>query len=110
MSSPEDTEKSTQLEKDEWKFPSWKRIGEFVANVLQLERSVASLKEDNKRLREELTKLQRQLDEQGGRLEILSEFVRTAVHDQVDARAEKAAIRAVEAMATLIRSVSREIE
>lgn len=110
MTRSEDSEKPSSPERDEWKFPSWKRVGEFVANVLQLERSVASLKDENRQLREELTKLQRQLDEQGGRLEILTDFVRTAVHEQVDARAEKAAIRAVETMAALVRSVSREIE
>ena len=40
-------------ESDEWKFPSWRRIGDFVANILQFERSVDALKDENKRLREE---------------------------------------------------------
>ncbi len=99
-----------ESEGDEWKFPSWRRVGEFVANILQLERCVASLREENKRLREELRALQRQVDEQGGKLEVLSDFVRNAVHDKVDSRAEKAAIRAVETMLAFTRGSPREIE
>lgn len=43
----------SERESDEWKFLSWRRIGDFVVNILQLERSVDALKEENKRLREE---------------------------------------------------------
>jgi hypothetical protein len=50
----QDASQPSGKESDEWKFPSWRRIGDFVANVLQLERSVDALKEENKRLREEL--------------------------------------------------------
>lgn len=114
MTAEDDAKKSSQeasgREPEEWKFPSWGRIGEFVANTLQIERSVASLKEENKQLRKELKELQRQVDEQAGKFEILSDFVRTAVHDQVDSRAEKAAVRAVETMLAFLRSSPRELE
>lgn len=106
--APNETPRTSEA--DEWKIPSWRRIGDFIANILQLERSGASLKEVNKRLREELKGLQRQVDEQSGKLEVLSDFVRNAVHDQVDSRAEKAAFRAVETMLTFVRRPQREIE
>jgi cell shape-determining protein MreC len=54
--------------------PLWRRIGDFVANVLQLERSVDSLKEENERLREELKAIQRLVNEQGRSVESLADI------------------------------------
>jgi hypothetical protein len=97
-------------ESDEWKFPTWRRNGDFVANVLQLERSVDTLKEENKRLREELRAIQRQVNEQEGRLKVLMTFMQTALHEQVDSRAERAAVRAVERMISFRGDRPPEIE
>jgi hypothetical protein len=97
-------------ESDEWKFPSWRRIGDFVANILQLERSVDTLKEENKQLREELKAIQRQVNEQEGQLKVLLTFVQTALHEQVDSRAERAAVRAVERMISFRGERPPEIE
>ncbi|MFZ0495249.1 MAG: hypothetical protein WBE80_06920 [Methylocella sp.] len=41
-------EQGPGLSKTESQLPSWKKIGEFVANVMRLERSVETLKEDNR--------------------------------------------------------------
>jgi hypothetical protein len=38
---------------------AWKKISEFVADVVHLQRSVATLTEENKKLVEEVTRLQR---------------------------------------------------
>ncbi len=99
-----------ETETDQWKFPSLRRIGDFVSNVLQLERNIASLKEDNKRLREELKAIQRQVNEQEGQLKVLLTFVQTALHEQVDSRAERAAVRAVERMISFRGERPPEIE
>ncbi len=85
-------EPSQKKPKTEWQFPSWKKIGEFVANVMQLERSVETLKEDNRKLQEQVSRLQRQADDQAGQLKVLLAFVHTSLRDQVETRAERAAI------------------
>jgi predicted RNase H-like nuclease (RuvC/YqgF family) len=77
---------------EEWKLPSWKKIGEFVANVMRLERSVETLKEENRKLEEQVSRLQRQ----AGQLKVLLSFVHTSLRDQVETRAEGAAIRVFE--------------
>ena len=80
--------------------PTWGRIGEFVLNILKLEGNVEALQKDNKELDKRVQALQRQLDEQAGKLEILSDFVTKALEDRVRSQAEEAAIRAFERMAT----------
>ncbi len=72
-------------------FPPGKKIGEFVANVMRLERYMETLKEDNRKL-QEVSRLQRQADDQAGQLKVLLSFVHTSLRDQVDTRAERAAI------------------
>jgi hypothetical protein len=95
---PEQGSSGETSQPENWRVPSWKRIGEFVANVLQLERSIESLKEDNKRLRSEVNSLQGLVQRQQGQLETLLIFVETALQDRMKSHAERAAIRAVEAM------------
>lgn len=68
------------------------------------------LKEENKRLREELKAVQRQVNEQEGQLKVLLTFVQTALHEQVDSRAERVAIRAVERMISFRSEQPSEIE
>jgi FtsZ-binding cell division protein ZapB len=102
MSPPSDTPEQDPSgepsHSENWRVPSWKRIGDFVANVLQLERSIESLKEDNRRLRSEVNSLQALVQRQQGQLETLLTFVETALQDRMKSHAERAAIRAVEAM------------
>ncbi|MGH7935393.1 MAG: hypothetical protein ACREF8_00090, partial [Chthoniobacterales bacterium] len=57
--------------KTEWQLPSWKKIGEFVANVMRLERSVETLKEENRKLQDQVSRLQREADDQAGQLKVL---------------------------------------
>jgi chaperonin cofactor prefoldin len=79
-----------------WRLPSWKKIAEFVSSVGQLERSVNALEKKTKKLDEQVSRLQRQADDQAGQLKVLMTFVQTSLHDQVETRAEKAAIRVFE--------------
>ncbi len=80
---------------------SWKRFGEFIRNILRLERSVDALKRENADLDQRLAALQRQFDEQTGQLSVLVEFVNKALDERVESRAEEAAIRVFERMASL---------
>ena len=80
---------------------SWRRIGEFVRNILRIERSVEALKKENQEFEQRVSALQRQVDEQAGQLRVLLEFVNKALDERVASRAEEAAIKAFERMAAL---------
>jgi hypothetical protein len=80
--------------KKDWALPSWQKIGKFVANVFQLERSVEALKEQNKDLRTEVARL-RQVDEQAGQLKTIMHLIDTTVRDRTAMQAEQAAVRIV---------------
>ena len=92
--------------------PSLQKIGEFLANVWTLERSVDTLKDRTKSLEAEVQRLQRQVDEQAGELKVLVTFVHSSLRDQIEGRAERAAIRVVERLASMQEDQSRlpEIE
>lgn len=72
--------------------PSIKSVGNFLVNVLALERSVAALKAHNKELDDQVLALQRQVDDQAGQLKVLVSFVQTSLRDQIEGRAERAVI------------------
>ncbi len=91
--------KSERLEEE---ILSWRRFGEFIRNILRLERSVEALKKENAELDRRFAALQRQFDEQTGQLTVLLEFVNKALDERVESRAEEAAIRAFERMASLM--------
>ncbi len=78
-----------------WSLPSWQKIGEFVANVFQLERSVETLKGQNKQLQGEVSRLQRQVDEQAGQLKAIMALIDTTIRERTAVQAEQAAIRIV---------------
>ena len=86
----------------EGELPSLRRIGEFVRNILRLERSVETLKKENTELDERVSTLQRQVDEQAGQLKVLIDFVNKALDERIDSRAEQASIRAFERMASAV--------
>lgn len=75
--------------------PSWQKIGEFVAHVFQLERSVETLTEQNKRLQSEVSQLQRQVDEQAGQLKAIMHLIDTTIRERAVMQAEQAAVRVV---------------
>lgn len=75
---------------------SWRRIGEFVRNLLEIERSVRSLTAENRALRSKVDELQRMVDEHNGQLKLLSDFVRSSLDERVERRAEEAALRTLE--------------
>lgn len=101
MATEEPSQKSNLPKELESELPSWRRIGEFVRNVLRLERSVEALKNENSELNRRVGTLQRQVDDQAGQLKVLVDFVNKALDERVDSRAEEASIRAFERMATL---------
>jgi predicted RNase H-like nuclease (RuvC/YqgF family) len=70
--------------------PSWRRLGEFIRNVLSLEHTVEVLKKDNRELHARLNALQRQFDDQAGQLKTLMEFVRGALDDRIEGRIRRA--------------------
>jgi hypothetical protein len=81
--------------------PSLRKLGEFLANVLTLERSVDALKDRTKSLEAEVHRLQRQVDEQSGELKVPVTFVHSSLRDQIEGRAERAAIRVFERLASM---------
>jgi chaperonin cofactor prefoldin len=77
-------EKSELRKVDEGKgkglsLPSLRKIGEFLANVLTLERSVDALKDRTQSLETEVQRFQRQVDEQAGELRVLVTFVHASL-------------------------------
>ena len=91
-------------------FPSLRKLGEFLSNVLTLERSVDALKDRTKSLEAEVHRLQRQVDEQAGELKVLVTFVHSSLRDQVEGRAERAAIRVFERLASMQGDESRQAQ
>ena len=67
---------------------------------MHLRRSVNTLNEQNKRLEEQIAQLQRQVDEQGGEIKILIEFVQTSLRNEIETRAERAAIDMIDRLIT----------
>lgn len=88
--------------------PSLRKIGEFLGNVLTLERSVDALKDRTKSLEAEVQRLQRQVDEPAGELKVLITFVHSSLRDQIEGRAERAAIRVLERLASMQEDESRK--
>jgi chaperonin cofactor prefoldin len=88
--------------------PSLRKIGEFLVNVLTLERSVDTLKDRTKSLEAEGQRLQRQVDEQAGELKVLVTFVHSSLRDQIEGRAERAAIRDFERLVSIQGDESRQ--
>jgi hypothetical protein len=68
-----------------------RRIGEVIRTILGLVESVAQLKEKNDALAAKVEELRREVDQQSGQIRVLLEFVRGALNDRVDQRAEAAA-------------------
>jgi hypothetical protein len=93
-----------------WKFPSFGTFGDYIKKLLALEGTVGFLKEENKRITNEMILLQRQLSEHNGQLKVLGEFVRVATSAQVEAIATKSAIKTVESMIEVMRNARSERE
>lgn len=78
--------------------PTLKKVGEFALGILQLQRSVERLKDENGALRREVQALQRQVDEQAGQLKAIQSFVQTAVYEHAARSGERAALTLVQQM------------
>lgn len=83
------------------KGPSWSKIRQWVTKVMALERKVGDLERKNSELSERLTILQEQMNKQSGQFEILLDFVKSSMDDKMAARAEEAALRALERLDSL---------
>jgi uncharacterized protein YoxC len=68
-----------------------RRIGEVVRTIVDLVQSVEQLKSKNDFLTRKVDELRREVDHQTGQVTVLLEFVRTALDDKVERRAEAAA-------------------
>jgi hypothetical protein len=101
MNEPTSQSPPAKSGRQDWVFATWKKISEFVADVVHLKRSVATLTEQNKRMDDEIARLQRQVDEQGGQLKVLIEFVQTSLRNEIETRAERAAISIIERLIVL---------
>ncbi len=71
--------------------PMLRRIGEVVRTVFGLVESVEQLKAKNETLTAKVDELRREIDQQTGQVKVLLEFVRGALDDRVEKRAETAA-------------------
>jgi hypothetical protein len=71
--------------------PMLRRIGEVVGTILSLVDSVAQLKAKNDILTAKVDELRREVDQQAGQVKVLIEFVRSALDDRVEKRAQAAA-------------------
>jgi hypothetical protein len=71
--------------------PMLRRIGEVVRTILGLVESVSQLKAKNDVLTIKIDELRREVDQQAGQIKVLMEFVRSALDDRVERRAEAAA-------------------
>lgn len=91
-----DAEKPPKPEAKGGWMPSPKKVGEFILGVVQLQRSVDSLKKQNEQLTEEIRRLQRQVDEQAGQLKSIQSFIQTAVYDHAARSGERAALAFIE--------------
>jgi predicted nuclease with TOPRIM domain len=90
--------------------PTFRKIGEFLANILTLERSVDALQDRTKSLEAEMQRLQRQVDEQAGELKVLVTFVHSSLRGQIEGRAERAAIRVLERLASMQGEESQQAQ
>ena len=79
-----------------WSMPSWKRFGDFVLTVFQLERSSEALKAENIALKARLSESEKVLADHGGQLKLLAGFVQDSLRAQVEMTAERAASKYIE--------------
>lgn len=95
----EEDKKVPQAEEEkkakDW-FPSFSKMRDFVLGVLQLQRSIETLREQNKVLSSELKALQRQFDEQSGELKTIKHFIETAINERAARSGEQAAFALIE--------------
>jgi len=91
MDAPEGSPESPPGKRPAVGLPSWKSVIEFLTAIADLRRTVDGLKDSNKSLREDVTRLQRQVDEQSGQLKVLLGFVQNSLDEQIDRRASRAA-------------------
>jgi hypothetical protein len=68
-----------------------RRIGDVVKTIFSLVEAVSQLKAENELLMKEISELRREVDEQAGQVKVLIEFVRSALEDRMERRAEAAA-------------------
>jgi hypothetical protein len=81
------------------RFPfSLKKVGEFIGNVIRLERDVAGRTDRCRKLEDMTTRMQRQIDEQTGQLKQLSGFLHETLLERIDTRAERAALDLIESI------------
>ncbi len=76
--------------------PTPKKVGEFILSVLQIQRSVDTLKKQNETLVDEIRRLQRQVDEQAGQMKAIQSFIQTSVYEHAARSGERAALTLIQ--------------
>jgi hypothetical protein len=111
MDTPEGSPDSPPAEKRSGVgLPSWKSVIEFVTAMADVRRTVDGLKGSNRSLREDVARLQRQVDEQTGQLKVLLGFVQNSLDDQIDRRASRAAAELFSQLISLRADASADDE
>jgi len=87
--------------KENWPAPSWKKVGEFVTGIFQLQRSVERLQKQNDALQSEVARLQRITDDHSGQLKTIMALIESTVNERAAQRAETAAMRMVQQLLAL---------
>jgi FtsZ-binding cell division protein ZapB len=72
-------------------FPMLRRMGEAVKTIFDLVDAVEQLKRKNDSLTAKVDELRREVDQQAGQIRVLLGFVRGALDDRIQRRAEAAA-------------------
>lgn len=83
--------KAPRSQKPGDRFSLSKKAGEYLLGVMQLKRSVETLTKQSEKQQEQISRLQRQIDEQAGQLKALQSFIQTAVYEQAALSGERAA-------------------
>jgi hypothetical protein len=70
----------------EWLRP--RRVIEFLRNIINWERSIRHLEEENRSIRMQIVDLQRQVVAQDAKLQLLVDFVKDSLNERIDTRTE----------------------
>jgi uncharacterized coiled-coil protein SlyX len=75
-------------------WPDWltpRRAWDFTRNVINLERTVATLREDNRKLSDEMIEIQKTPADHDAQLRLLTDFVRDSLSSRLEAKLDRLA-------------------
>lgn len=83
-------------EREEFQLPGLRQFIEGLANVYRVGELVRGLKQENKKLQQELSRLEARVEFQAGQLKQLGDFITMSLRNQIEPRVERATERALE--------------